>query len=222
VIVWLASYPRSGNTFLRMLLHEAFGLKTYSLAGTREMATSGEEVGRLVGDMNVDWTDAVSATIRSDTVPHFVKTHEEPISTNDPCIYVVRDGRSAVVSYHHYLREVDGLDKSLDDVIDGRVYAGSWSEHYLNWLPRHRQNTLLLRYEAITDDPNQAVEDVAAFLGMLPVRDFSIDFSYLHQLQPALFRVGDDAPNIAELGPSEPRFRERHGAVMRELGYYDP
>jgi len=106
--------------------------------------------------------------------------------------------------------------------IDGRVYAGSWSEHCLNWLPRHRQNTLLLRYEAITDDPNQAVEDVAAFLGMLPVRDFSIDFSYLHQLQPALFRVGDDAPNIAELGPSEPRFRERHGAVMRELGYYDP
>jgi hypothetical protein len=31
MIVWLASYPRSGNTFVRTLLHSAFGLESYSL-----------------------------------------------------------------------------------------------------------------------------------------------------------------------------------------------
>lgn len=31
MIVWLASYPRSGNTYLRMLLHQLHGLKTYSV-----------------------------------------------------------------------------------------------------------------------------------------------------------------------------------------------
>ena len=31
MIVWLASYPRSGNTFLRMVLHFVYGQKTYSL-----------------------------------------------------------------------------------------------------------------------------------------------------------------------------------------------
>src|SRR6476620_12183515 len=29
--VWIASYPRSGNTFLRIILRDAFGLPSYSL-----------------------------------------------------------------------------------------------------------------------------------------------------------------------------------------------
>ena len=31
VIVWLASYPRSGNTFLRIVLHRLYGVPTYSV-----------------------------------------------------------------------------------------------------------------------------------------------------------------------------------------------
>ena len=31
MIVWLASYPRSGNTFLRLVLHRLFGVPTYSV-----------------------------------------------------------------------------------------------------------------------------------------------------------------------------------------------
>ena len=29
MIVWLASYPRSGNTFLRVVLHNVYGVATY-------------------------------------------------------------------------------------------------------------------------------------------------------------------------------------------------
>ncbi len=31
MIVWLASYPRSGNTFFRIILNSIFGIKTYSV-----------------------------------------------------------------------------------------------------------------------------------------------------------------------------------------------
>lgn len=31
MIVWLASYPRSGNTFLRVLFRHVFGIETYSV-----------------------------------------------------------------------------------------------------------------------------------------------------------------------------------------------
>ena len=31
MIVWLASYPRSGNTFLRVVLHNVYGVSTYSV-----------------------------------------------------------------------------------------------------------------------------------------------------------------------------------------------
>jgi hypothetical protein len=219
MIIWLASYPRSGNTFLRMLLHESFGLKSYSLAGTKERAMGGEPVGQLVGDMNVNWSDELSRSLRADTGRHLVKTHEEPQSATDPCIYVVRDGRSAVVSYHHYLREVDGLDVSLNDVIDGNVYAGSWSDHYLQWQPKTRPNTLFLRYEDITREPDRAVRELAQFFDLSPLRPFSIEFEQLHQMNAAFFRTGENASNIAQLGSAEPRFWEAHGALMSELGY---
>lgn len=31
MIVWLASYPRSGNRFFRILLFHLYGIKTYSV-----------------------------------------------------------------------------------------------------------------------------------------------------------------------------------------------
>ena len=31
MVVWLASYPRSGNTFLRIVLHRLYGVPTYSV-----------------------------------------------------------------------------------------------------------------------------------------------------------------------------------------------
>ena len=220
MIVWLASYPRSGNSFLRILLHESFAIKSYSLAGTREQDVAGEAVGQVVGHVNTDWSNELSAAASLSSERYFVKTHEEPTSPTDRCVYVVRDGRSAVLSYYHYLREFDRLDVSLDDVIDGRVYAGSWSDHYLRWQPRDRPNTLFMRYEDITFDPESAVKELADFLDLTPHRMTATDFDRLHRLHPTFFRVGSNAANIAALGSAEPRFRQRHGAVMRELGYY--
>lgn len=31
MIIWLALYPRSDNTFLRLVLHKLFGVPTYSV-----------------------------------------------------------------------------------------------------------------------------------------------------------------------------------------------
>ena len=30
MIIWLSSYPRSGNTFFRIVAHQIFGISTYS------------------------------------------------------------------------------------------------------------------------------------------------------------------------------------------------
>jgi len=49
MIVWLASYPRSGNTALRVLLNRVFGLETLSLYDDRTDIGASEERARLVG-----------------------------------------------------------------------------------------------------------------------------------------------------------------------------
>ncbi len=76
MIVWLASYPRSGNTLLRILLRQVFDIRTYSLAGTKELSRFGSEVSELVGNMNTEWTADIENSARLTSTTSFVKTHE--------------------------------------------------------------------------------------------------------------------------------------------------
>ena len=112
---------------------------------------------------------------------NIIKTHEHPL-TNEPCIFVVRDGRSSIVSYFHFLKEIAGLNLTLEQVINGEVFAESWSDFYHAWQPRIRPNTLLLRYEKIASDPAQAIRSLGSFLRLEPSGDFNLSFSSLRSL----------------------------------------
>jgi hypothetical protein len=126
--------------------------------------------------------------------------------TDDPAIYVVRDGRSAVVSYYHYLNEIEHLLVPMETVIDGQVYAGSWSQHFVTWRPFERPATLLLRYEEITQNTDALIELLAAFCLIKPQSAPARSFADLHCLFPEFFRKGDDTRNIEEMKQYIPRF----------------
>jgi len=77
-MIFLSSFPRSGNTFLRNILFEVYGLKS--------------------GEFNLDSTHPLNDDFRTFSV---LKTHELPSSLkkNDadiPTVYLVRDGRDSV------------------------------------------------------------------------------------------------------------------------------
>jgi hypothetical protein len=221
MLIWLASYPRSGNTFLRVVLNGIFGIKTSSWNGHGDdrVFSSRPGVVDVIGHIRrpSHGVALIEEARRSDQI-YVIKTHEPPL-TDDPAIYVVRDGRSAVVSYYHYLNEVEHLSIAMETVIEGGVYAGSWSEHFVKWRPLERPTTLLLRYEEITKDTNRLIDLLAAFCFTKPKPTGPQSFESLHQLYPEFFRKGDDAANIAELVPYLPRFMQLHGSVMRILGY---
>jgi len=220
MLVWLSSYPRSGNTFVRILLSEAFGIKTYSLHGDNDPHAFGSAtVTRLVGhkDASQPAEELVTMAHSSDGM-HIIKTHEHPLS-NDPCIFVVRDGRSAVVSYYHFLKEIAKTPLTLEQVIKGHVFAGSWSQHYIAWQPKLRPHTLLLRYESIISNPSGAITEIASFLRLNPVANFSLTFESLKSLNPNFFRSGSDENNIAELGSQSALFWDLHEPVMSALHY---
>src|SRR3546814_7459149 len=69
----------------------------------------------------------------------------EPPTDDAPAIYVVRDGRSSIVSYWHYLQTFGNYQVDLKDVVLGNVPFGSWSEHVERWSPDRRRATLLLQ-----------------------------------------------------------------------------
>jgi hypothetical protein len=70
VIVWLASFPRSGNTFLRIVVHRLYGVRTstvYDVDGVAQRLGAG-----LVG---FEEREATFEDMRASDQVHFVKTH---------------------------------------------------------------------------------------------------------------------------------------------------
>ncbi len=158
-IIWIASYPRSGNTLLRTVLWHCFGLRSGSVYpddfGGRKALE--EYVGHieLGPDRRITFPDG--------GLP-LVKTHEYPID-DDPAIYVVRDGRAASVSLWEFYRR----SMSLEAVIRGQHRFGTWSAHLAAWKPWERPDTLLLKYEDIMGDLAAVLDRIATFIGRDPV-----------------------------------------------------
>ena len=150
----------------------------------------------------------------------YVKTHEMPPADKHPAIYVVRDGRSAVVSHLHYMREILGRDMTLADVIEGKA-GQSWSQHVRAWTPR--PHTLLVRYEDLAAGDAATLKKIAGFIGKPQLHGFDISFESLHALSPAFFRGGSDSANILEMDGEDVRLFERlHGETLRAMGYGGP
>lgn len=136
MIVWLASYPRSGNTFMRMVIGQIYGRGSrtvYPVDGVRARL-GGELVATEQGDMSTE-----KARASSDV--HFVKTHRRralDVADDDRAIYLVRDGRDAVVSFARQRAELcparyrDEL-RALLDRHDGGT--ASWGQNVLSWRP---------------------------------------------------------------------------------------
>lgn len=97
MIIWLASYPRSGSTFCRLMLHRMYGINTYSKSGDNFFLANdmSDTIGVAPLPRHFDDLDR-------DEAIHFVKTHDLP-TDNRPAIYLVRDGRDSLVSYARFL-----------------------------------------------------------------------------------------------------------------------
>lgn len=169
MIIWLASYPRSGNTLLRNIFKKSLELGTYS---QHEMARELTEV--QINDYGVleyegDWQNFYhTATNSEDT--YFVKTHFLP-SDNQPVIYVVRDGRLATESYlkqyQHRETKWPGIDSFVPNFYDltiGRDYYSDWSYHFRAWSSRDKAQRLLLRYEDIVNPTMDTLNNISDFI----------------------------------------------------------
>lgn len=95
----------------------------------------------------------------------------------------MRDGRSAVVSHLHYMRD-SWRDMTLAEVIEGKAGL-SWSQHVRAWAPRPR--TLWVRYENLAAGDAATLKKISAFIGKPQLHDFDISFETLHALNPAFF-----------------------------------
>lgn len=189
MIIWLASYPRSGNTFLRVILTNVFDLETYSIYDDKSDIGKDAATSSVVGhQMLPDDFDLEAA--RSSKELFLIKTHDFVDNTDDKVIYLVRDGRQSSVSYRHYRNTFVEEGCEVCDVLYGNVPFGTWGEHVSQWNPRNRENTLTLKFEELTASPHSFLAQISEFIGVeIKTRDIP-GFEELHEINPRFFRQG--------------------------------
>lgn len=229
MIVWLASFPRSGNTMFRMLLRTLYDVRTYSLYDESPDKASHYGKGLLesAGSMNVG---GVPPGCDKDSELHFVKTHEGPTDTS-PAICIVRDGRDALVSYAHFCRtyEQAAADRPFEDVLRDLIVSpnifNSWTGHLTAWC-QHESSAQVVwtRYEDLVKEPSLTVQRC---LQQLPVEvpkvaDAIPDFAELQRRWPGFYRKGQAGSWKQEMPEDLHRlFWQHHAAMMERFGYLE-
>ena len=127
MIIWLASYPKSGNTWIRSLLcaylFSEDGKFNFNLLKNIKQFSSKNLPSDFVGDDNYqsrifkNWIPS-QKIINKDKKIHFLKTHNALCTINGnkftdefntiAAIYIVRDPRNLITSLsHHYSLDLD-------------------------------------------------------------------------------------------------------------------
>lgn len=159
--VFLASYPRSGSTWLRFLLFE-------SLAG--------EASG--FGNVNESIPDVKEHRIGKQLMPdggRLIKTHEVYHPEYRKAVYLVRDPRDVALSEYAYQTALGLVEQPLDDYLRAFLTKGvnpfsSWPEHVESWLaaPLSPDQLLIVKFEELRKDSIAAVSEILRFFGVTP------------------------------------------------------
>ncbi|MEM7533919.1 MAG: sulfotransferase domain-containing protein [Chloroflexota bacterium] len=223
MIIWLASYPRSGNTFFRILLNHLYAIKTPTVyIGFDGVAVAvGEElVGHVTEEPSVEEMASSSETF-------IVKTHKREDAPH-PTIYLVRDGRDSLVSYaRSRADETNTYEHVLRELITTSASAtGTWGQNVCHWLNQDMGNTIYVRYEDLIQHPEEIVEQTLLRLNH-PLASQKINqqtptFADLQTINSTFFRRGivgsykDEMPeDLHALFWAQPD----HVEAMQRLGY---
>jgi hypothetical protein len=160
--VFLASYPRSGNTWTRFLLTEILAQESASF----------DNINQVIPEMGIH----SRAKVELPNGGRLIKTHEPYRKDYRRAIYLVRDFRDVVLSQYARERELGLYQTDFNEYVaaylDGRLSGfGAWQEHLPTWLDSplaHSGNLLVIKFEEMRKNPETAISRIVDFLG-LPV-----------------------------------------------------
>lgn len=171
-VVWLASYPRSGSTWVRFLLT--------AYISRREPST--DDVDRCIPDLhgrrNLLLDPLIDRWLAVKT--HLLFTTAHPwVPQTERAVYLVRDPRDVVRSSLALQRALDQSEyrqtsdeeyartfiRNLGDPAFRRQGFGTWPDHVRSWTNDTPFPVLVVRYEDLRRDPQFELARILAFLG---------------------------------------------------------
>ncbi len=200
MIIWLASYPKSGNTWIRSFLSAYYftddGLFKFNLLEKFKQFPSKDFINKKLNDPGkiIDYWHPIQEKLLQDKNIKFIKTHNALVSLNNikfttpkytlGAIYIIRDPRNLItslkdhtdISYEEALKFMTDKDTILYDIdsgdYDATHFIGSWSDHYKSWTNNSDFKTIVIRYEDLEENCENVFRDLIYFInGLLRTND---------------------------------------------------
>ena len=194
MIIWLASYPKSGNTYVRAFLSAYYfsenGQFDFSQISNIEQFPHEkffkQEVNSIT-EASRQWMP-IQREINKDKKIRFFKTHSflgnyqnnefTSPETTLGAVYIVRDPRNVLTSLKNHYSFDD--DKALEMITDksrslmsnngshaSLNFISSWAENYLSWLKDNRFRRLFVKYEDLITNKYETFRDIIVFTNTL-------------------------------------------------------
>ena len=194
MIIWLASYPKSGNTYVRAFLSAYY----YSEDGKFDFNQISnidqfphekffKQKVNNISDASKQWIP-IQREINQNKKIKFFKTHSflgnyqgnhfTTPETTLGAIYIVRDPRNVLTSLkNHYSFNDDEALKMLTDKTRSLMsnngshasftYISSWAENYLSWYKYNQFRRLFIKYEDLISNKYETFRDIIVFINTL-------------------------------------------------------
>lgn len=197
-LTWLASYPKSGNTWVRSIIHAGL---TGSLNINRLTTTSrgfvskvaefhqGKIVLKSPEEASKFWATCqrrLNFDLNGRKI--FLKTHNAAVefggekfplsNTSNGVIYIVRDPRDVIISYsnHYRIEPIEAFNRMRSphnhiwatNSLERFEFLSCWDRHVLSWNDVSIPK-LFLRYEDMLETPAYCIKKIFEFLNLEPI-----------------------------------------------------
>ena len=196
MIIWIASYPKSGNTWIRSFLTAYYfcedGIFDINKLNYIQDYPNKQFFKNEVkeGEIHKHWDKSQKAIVNEKKIK-FLKTHNSLITAfgNDftspkyslGVIYIIRDPRNVITSVKNH-NDFETYDKALEfmqnenTIISDYKYLNnhaktniinSWRINYQSWLSNNRYRRMMIKYEDLIKNPKQTLRDLIVFVNTI-------------------------------------------------------
>lgn len=151
--VFLVSYPKSGNTWMRFVLSNL--LKKSS-------------------DETIDFHSAIDyvpeLSVHNEKVnqlerPRIIKSHETYNKLFPKVVYLIRDPRDVYVSYYHYLLKRLPPGTTFKEFLRmDDLHPSRWHIHVKSW--QNQPGVRVFKYETLLENPVEEVLKITEYIGL--------------------------------------------------------